>query len=448
MTRNKILVVAILVLVQASLVTAEAPTKKMKVFILAGQSNMVGWGDSTKLPDDLRSGNDHVLMFENGHWQPLKPFKKAQKNQEKFGMTEFSFGPEIAFAHDMANAWPDETIGVVKFAIGGTSILTWKPDWSKEDADRVGQGRLGSLYEKLMAKVEQARKAREIEIVGVLWLQGGGDMKNVAVAKEYLDNLKSLVAAVRKDTRVADLPFFCGSLRRSEDPDDISDVVPQRVDGPYPAVEFVLKAQWDAQKDIPHTRTVILRDIEVHPKNVHYNTEGQLKVGKLFAEAFLDSALRIGGHTPEQILAMLGAKGRDAVTDSELVMYRRIFGFIDANGDGQHFKKEFVDDGRYLTRAAREGIFRAADSNGDGIVSEEEYIDNRLITDEAKRIYEEMDANDDGKLTKEEFVARGKIKDEDLAEAVFEALDSDGSGELVVPEYLRVWGRWARSRPL
>ena len=35
-----------------------AADKPIKTFILAGQSNMVGWGDSTKIPDDLRKGND------------------------------------------------------------------------------------------------------------------------------------------------------------------------------------------------------------------------------------------------------------------------------------------------------------------------------------------------------------------------------------------------------
>ena len=222
MTRHCQLIIAMMVLAQGPLASSEEPAKKMKAFILAGQSNMVGWGDSLKLEDDLRNGNERVLMFENGKWQPLRPFREAQKNQEKFGMTEFSFGPEISFAHEMAKAWPDETIGIVKFSIGGTSILTWKPNWSKEDADRVGQGRLGSLYKKLMSKVDQAGKAREIEIVGLLWLQGGADMKNVAVVKEYLGNLKSLVAAVRKDTGVAELPFFCGSPRRTQDPDDVS----------------------------------------------------------------------------------------------------------------------------------------------------------------------------------------------------------------------------------
>ena len=105
--------------------------KPVKVFILAGQSNMVGWGDSARLPDDFRKGNDRVLMFEDGKWQPLRPTKKAMPKQKRFGMTEFSFGPEISFAHEMAKAWLDETIGTVKFAIGGTSILAWKPKWSK-----------------------------------------------------------------------------------------------------------------------------------------------------------------------------------------------------------------------------------------------------------------------------------------------------------------------------
>lgn len=267
--------------------SGKAADKPLKVFILAGQSNMVGWGDSQKLPDDLRNGNDRVLMFENGKWQPLKPNRKAAKNQQKFGMTEFSFGPEIAFGHAMAKAWPEETIGIIKLAVGGTSILTWKPMWSKEDANRVGQGRVGSLYKRLIAKVEQSRQARDIDFAGFLWLQGGGDMKNIAVAREYLDNLKALTAAIRRDTDVPNLPLLCGSMRRAEDPDDISDITPQRVAGPYPAVEFVLKAQWEAQSEIPHTRTVILRNIEKHPMNVHYNTAGQLETGRLFAKAFL-----------------------------------------------------------------------------------------------------------------------------------------------------------------
>ena len=268
--------------------SAHAADKPIKTFICAGQSNMVGYGDSTKLPDNLRKGNDRVLMFENGKWQPLRPFEPANQGQRRLGLTEFHFGPEIAFGHEMAKAWPDETIGIIKFSIGGTSLLAWKPDWSREDADRVGQGRLGSLYKRLMDKVDAAKQSRDIEIVGFLWLQGGGDMKKVDVAKEYLDNLKSLVAAVHKATGVPDLPFIYGSTRQQGIPDDLSDLEPEVMDGQYPAAQWVLKAQFDVQKAIPKSKMVILRDIEKHPKNVHYNTAGQLKVGKLFADAYLE----------------------------------------------------------------------------------------------------------------------------------------------------------------
>ena len=218
-----------------------AADKPIKAFILAGQSNMVGWGDSTKLSEDLRKGKDRVLMFEDEKWQPLRPFQSANQGQRRAGLTEFHFGPEIAFGHEMAKAWPNETIGIIKLSVGGTSLLAWKPDWSKKDADRVGQGRLGSLYKSLMEKVEAAKKAGDIEIVGFLWLQGGGDMRKVDVAKEYLDNLKSLVAAVRKDLGVPDLPFVYGSARQPGIPDDLTDLVPKLMDGQYPAAQWVLR---------------------------------------------------------------------------------------------------------------------------------------------------------------------------------------------------------------
>jgi len=262
--------------------------KPLKTFILAGQSNMVGYGDSKQLPDELRNGNPRVLMFEQEKWQPLKPLKPATAGQRPLGLTEFTFGPEIAFGHEMGKAWPNETIGIIKYAIGGTSLLAWKPNWSKEDADRVGQGKLGSLYKKLMEKIAQAKKAREIEIIGFVWVQGGGDMQKVDVAKEYLANLKAFVAAVRKDLGIADLPFLYSSPREGDVPDDVSGLMPKLREGPYPAAEWVVKAQFDAQKEIPNSKMVILRDIEKHPQNVHYNTAGQLKVGKLLAEAFLE----------------------------------------------------------------------------------------------------------------------------------------------------------------
>ena len=98
-----------------------------------------------------------------------------------------------------------------------------------------------------------------------------------------------------------------------------------------------------------------------------------------------------------------------------------------------------------MTPQARAGIFQASDSNGDDVVSEDEYVENRIITDEAKEIFTAMDANKDSKLTAKELLASKKVADEALAGAIFKALDTNSDGALVIPEYLRVWGRWARS---
>ena len=87
-----------------------------------------------------------------------------------------------------------------------------------------------------------------------------------------------------------------------------------------------------------------------------------------------------------------------------------------------------------MNEAARRKIFAATDRNKDGIATEAEYIQNRIITDEAKSIYEQMDKDDDGKLTKDEFAAKD----------VFDEFDVNADGMLTVPEYLRVWGNWAR----
>ena len=155
-------------------------------------------------------------------------------------------------------------------------------------------------------------------------------------------------------------------------------------------------------------------------------------------------AKKIEGVSTRQILQLFGAKGRHGGTERELANYRRVFGFTDADRDGRHSKKEYIENGAYLTPQSRRGIFQASDSNNDGFVSEAEYVENRLITDEAKLIFSDMDANGNNRLTAKELLASGKLKDEKLANGVFKALDTNEDGELVIPEYLRVWGRWAR----
>jgi len=51
---------------------------------------------------------------------------------------------------------------------------------------------------------------------------------------------------------------------------------------------YVLQAQYEAEKKLAPANMVPLVDIERHPNDVHFNTVGQLKTGKLFAEGYLE----------------------------------------------------------------------------------------------------------------------------------------------------------------
>jgi len=271
--------------IDQSKVYGPAEGKKIKLFILSGQSNMVGQGASYQLDDAAKRGNERVLMFENGKWQPLRPLKK-------------NFGPEIAFGREMAKAWPNETIGIVKQAVGGTGILAWHPNWTKEQANRTNDARKGNLWKALTDKVQKACAAADCQIVGFVWLQGGKDMQKVDLAREYLDNLKALVQGIRKKFDVPDMPFVLGSYRMKSLPEDLSGMEGKvKAFTARQGAYYVLQAQYEAEKALPPANMVPLIDIERHPNDVHFNTNGQLKAGKLFAEGYLELVRKTGMNT-------------------------------------------------------------------------------------------------------------------------------------------------------
>jgi len=158
--------------------------------------------------------------------------------------------------------------------------------------------------------------------------------------------------------------------------------------------------------------------------------------------------LKIGQVPVIRILRRLGAQLEQGATAEDVDAYISHFNRIDPNRDGKHTWAEYVDRGTYMTPQARAGIFRAADSNADGVVTKAEYVLNRILTDEAKAIVQAMDDDKDGLVERAEFVRQAAelLSDRALAEQVYAALDTNADGGIPIPEYLRVWGQWARGK--
>ena len=250
------IVTSMVVLLVASSVRAaeKAVDDALPVFILAGQSNMAGGGRVKELPDDLKAPQKDALFvqFWGSKWAPLTPKK--------------SFGPEVGFAREMTRKLK-RSVGIIKLASGGTSMAVhWNP--VKTEPKKKGTG---VMYTRLIGYVKRLRKThKNIKIVGMLWMQGEADSRYHAKTMEsYRDNLETLIDNCRREFGNKNMAFVCG-----------------RVNPP----------NWPYQKQVREAQETVRRknyawvdcdDLAMHKDKLHYNTEGQLQLGKKFAEAML-----------------------------------------------------------------------------------------------------------------------------------------------------------------
>lgn len=150
--------------------------------------------------------------------------------------------------------------------------------------------------------------------------------------------------------------------------------------------------------------------------------------------------------TPPQIMSYMQAKFERGFTADQIAGFRIIVGRLDSDGDGHLSLDEYAKNTHFRNnpRGTR-GFFGAADMNRDGLMSANEYAWQRIITDEARKFYFAMDADNNRRVTRGEFLKNSIVRDRVIAEKIFQGLDTNGNGELILPEYLPVWGRWART---
>ena len=160
------------------------------VFILAGQSNMAGQGERAKLPARYRRNPPNVSFYYNGYKTPLNHF--------------VHIGPEIGFAHEVSRRFPSHHIKLIKFAVGGTSMLAWAPHWSAARANITQNASAGPLFKKLLQTANASYDKSMSHVSAVLWMQGEADAKYPAVARSYENNLRNFIVSLRRqlDNRI------------------------------------------------------------------------------------------------------------------------------------------------------------------------------------------------------------------------------------------------------
>jgi hypothetical protein len=249
----------------------------VKLFILSGQSNAGGKGVGSELPEAMRQGRPDVLLIGKGAREltPLKPYPRRG-----FGTDNSAFGPEMAFAHAMKAAYPGHIIVIAKHTEGACSIIAWDKDWHREgwkrDLALVANEKKEPQYPQVLELAERARKALAaepgrygpVEIAGMLWVQSERDDNSAATAAMYEKNLRALIANLRQDLGAAGMPFVFADVNGRSN------------------TEVIRAGMQRVVAEVDRTAMVPIAGLS-RADGVHYDTQGQLELGRRLAEAYL-----------------------------------------------------------------------------------------------------------------------------------------------------------------
>lgn len=208
--------------------------KPVRVFILAGQSNMEGQGvvemDHPKyynggkgnLVWSMKHGKTAAMMKHlrdrDGRWVVRDDVRISFKDKRGLrtgkltvGFTGYGgsshIGPELQFGHVVGDHC-DEPVLLIKTAWGGKSLV-------KDFRPPSAGGETGPYYTRMIEEVRAALKAlgdRKHDIAGFVLFQGWNDMGDQRARAEYEANLVALATDVRKEFKRPKLPVVIGEL--------------------------------------------------------------------------------------------------------------------------------------------------------------------------------------------------------------------------------------------
>ncbi|HJZ60401.1 MAG TPA: sialate O-acetylesterase, partial [Gemmataceae bacterium] len=240
--RRLAFLLAVLTVGSGSAAHAADPPKPVKVFILAGQSNMEGQAVADLDGKDYNDGkgtlkallNDPAkaplvkhLRAENGAWTVRDDVWVRYKREKQpllagpltVGFAVYGgkhhFGPELQFGHVVGDQFTEQVL-LVKTAWGGKSLY-------KDFRPPSSGGEVGPYYTKMIAEVREALANLKTdfptyadqgyELAGFVWYHGWNDgVEPKKAVPEYEQSLANLIKDLREEFKTPNLPVVIGEL--------------------------------------------------------------------------------------------------------------------------------------------------------------------------------------------------------------------------------------------
>lgn len=256
--------------------------KPLKVYILAGQSNMQGSahkktfaaiGDDPKTASLLKEvlGGDGEPIEARNAWVACRTNRGGKeatllgKVKVGYGFDDERIGPEYGFGLFM-DRLTQEPVLIIKTAWGGKSLAVdfrppgagpYQPSEREKESGKIfSKDETGHYYREMITFVKETLKDEAsiqkvvpgyekedgYELSGFVWFQGWNDMCNRHHIAQYTENMIHFITDVRREFESPKLPFILGVLGvYGTDPDS------RRFDKGLPVTAF-RKTQFEAVK--------------------------------------------------------------------------------------------------------------------------------------------------------------------------------------------------------
>lgn len=260
---------------------SSSAAEPIRVFIFAGQSNMVGSDSKVKDIDrfppfrGLEQPQTNTLFsysigrenkMESNGWVDLQPVNNV-------------VGPELSFARTVTQCI-DTPIAIIKVAAGGTHLGgDWNPD----------QPTGFEMYPLALKIIQQSLKqledlGHEYRLEGFMWHQGENDMFNEEYMANYGKNLKHFLTRWRTDLKTPGLRFYIGELCTKTIWG--MDLRPRMYAISLGQKEAATSDKLAQYVPTSHVGVEIGGGVGLH---YHYGTLGQLEHGENYATAYLQN---------------------------------------------------------------------------------------------------------------------------------------------------------------
>lgn len=224
----------------------------MRIVIVAGQSNMVGYRTSLQdLAPRWRKPLPECFYWEGSRWIPLQANKLNQKS---------AFGPELSIAQFLSET-DGAPIGIVKVAKNGSYL---ERNWSPLKKNK--------LFDKLIGQTQAALASGPSHLCGLIWLQGEADSIDQQDAVQYRKRFTTLIKQLRISLSAPKLPVVAGIVNPVTEKCQYRNRVRRAL----------------AQAPLENYSTVGFDDLPLLPDQLHLTPNSLGKLGKRFAKKMLD----------------------------------------------------------------------------------------------------------------------------------------------------------------